>query len=310
MAKDPWQGYIQMERVGNPRLITMQAGGNNAGFYNVASSCLFHDRDMDYGPDYPDQGECLKAITDARNYINGGQLQEDIRITIQDIIDHPAVSGNPDFQLFVVGYGHFFAVDDDTTWCNDHSFVLPWRLQQRQKLLLDLRKDINALVEGVNTASYNAVMSFNNPKIGWIDVTKEGGVDAFAGGRFCEAGHSFFDQYFGDKVFLWNASPSGVIINNNGDITEREPTEDEFNKWYATGLYTDDPNEVPYGDLNTQVVSGGPSQGGGAGVALRPFHPKEIGHTNMASRIVARLQQVYGTAMPEPSTEPTPAARL
>ncbi|KAF2110764.1 SGNH hydrolase-type esterase domain-containing protein [Lophiotrema nucula] len=314
MAFQPWRGYVQMDAVGRPGLITMQAGGNDVGFYNVATSCLFHVENVDYGPIYPDrEGKCKKAIEGARDYVqkegnpNIRALGYDMWKTIDDVMTHESHSDDPEFRLYVIGYGAFFNVDDDSTWCNNFSFVVPWH-DRSQKLTLELRRDINDLVEQTNSKIEEQVLSFNNPKIGFIDVGS-----AFDGNRFCETGHSPWDQYFGNKVLLWNASPDGIILKLNNNYTERDtaPTQDEFDKWLATGMFTDDPNEITPEQYTTNDISfPGPKQGGLPGIILRPFHPKEDGHANMAKIIVDRIKADFAAqtpAPPQPTSTPPPS---
>ncbi|KAF2730595.1 SGNH hydrolase [Polyplosphaeria fusca] len=304
MAFEEWRGYKQMDAVGVPGLITMQAGGNDVGFYNVATSCLFHVEDGDYGPVYPDPaGRCKQAIDGARDYIQkdgAPGLGYDMKATIQDVLDHPSHSGDPEFRLFVIGYGHFFNVDDDSTWCNDFSFVLPWK-DRSQKLTLELRRDINNLVEETNRKTADQVASFNDPKVQFVDSSP-----AFQGARFCETGHGPWDQFFGNKVLLWNASPEGVILkssDNEYTLRDTEPTEDEFNKWLETGTFTDDPNEISLDsyDTNAEAFSG-PRQGASPGVLLRPFHPKADGHANMAKIIVDQIKASFSEQAPPPAS--------
>jgi hypothetical protein len=54
MADTAFMGYIQMDRAATPDLVTMQAGGGDAGFWNVVNNCLSHEQNQNYGPDWPD----------------------------------------------------------------------------------------------------------------------------------------------------------------------------------------------------------------------------------------------------------------
>jgi lysophospholipase L1-like esterase len=293
MIHEPINGHIQMEEVGErPSVITMQAGGNNAGFYDVASNCIFHDADKDYGAAFPEQGECTAAIERAHNYLtNPNQdhwLEFDVKATIQEIFDKELAKSNPDFRLYIIGYAHFFDVRDDATWCDDFTFNLPWHLNQRQNLKLDLRKQINGLVEDLNQGLRRSAESFGNNKIGYIDVSS-----GFDGGRFCEVGHNAWDQFFGPKVLLWNWLGS-IVTEVNGVDEEREPSQEEFDNWLKTGKFTNDPNEITEGEVAIQS----PKQGNSPGSALRPFHPKAKGHEVMAKAIIERFKKDLAPAPP------------
>jgi hypothetical protein len=72
---------------------------------------LFHVENTDYGPVHPDPaGKCQQALDGARSYIQKdgqGGLGDDMYRTIQDVLDHPSHSGDAEFRLYVIGYGHF-----------------------------------------------------------------------------------------------------------------------------------------------------------------------------------------------------------
>ena len=68
-------GQHQMGKVGNPDVVIMTSGGNNAGFGNIVDVCIYHsDPRHDYGNAYSDDpdrsGECAKALDAALDYIN------------------------------------------------------------------------------------------------------------------------------------------------------------------------------------------------------------------------------------------------
>jgi hypothetical protein len=232
-----------MKGIGDcPSVVTMQAGGNNAGFYDVASNCIFHDQDKVYRPAFPEKGECTDAMDRSMIYLttpnkDGNWLEYDVIKMIQEIFDNDPTKSNPDFRLYVIGYAHFFDVRDGATMCNDFSLTLPWKWDHKENLVMDLRKQINNLTNTLNQGLKRAVENFGNDKIGYIDVTR-----GFDGGRFCEAGHSQWEQFFGNKVLMWNWLGS-IITKLNGEKFEREPTQ-EFDHWLQTGAFTDDPNEV------------------------------------------------------------------
>jgi hypothetical protein len=307
MAAAAHQGHIQSKDIGPVDVLTMQVGGNNAGFYNLATKCIFHAEVQDYGPEYPADGECLKAIKASRRYIDTwsgwipGTLYADAYNTIRDVVnDHPGT------KIYVIGYTYFFADSDEDTWCNDFSFVT--KTEQRQKLTLELRRDINLLVTEMNNQIRLATQKFKD--VGFIDIWP-----GFNKHRFCEKSHSAWDQYFGNQVYLWNASPEGVLLNYNGQLIVREPTQSEFSKWYnghdlLYGKFTNDKDEV---NINaTQIKTQSPNQGGSPGVILRTFHPKENGHRVIAKAIMERLKNVLKThsTPPPPPPPPTPTKSL
>ncbi|ORY68924.1 uncharacterized protein BCR38DRAFT_406802 [Pseudomassariella vexata] len=48
-----------------------------------------------------------------------------------------------------------------------------------------------------------------------------------------------FDQYFGPKVKLWNASPEGAVLKVDGEFSVRDPTVDKLDHWRETAKFTD-----------------------------------------------------------------------
>lgn len=78
-------------------------------------------------------------------------LQQSIIDAVLDILNYDGVRYNKEFRLYIIGYAPLFAVDDAATWCNNESFVVPWRHQQHQQLSMELRKELNGLIEAVNS---------------------------------------------------------------------------------------------------------------------------------------------------------------
>jgi hypothetical protein len=76
MTRDYWlQEKYQIEYVEDSAVILIQAGGNNPGFYDVATHCLYHAEDEDYGAFYPDpSGACKQAIDRVWGKINSGEI--------------------------------------------------------------------------------------------------------------------------------------------------------------------------------------------------------------------------------------------
>jgi len=316
-------------------MILLQAGGNNAGFAAVAYACIFTPVGTDWGAPYPDpKGPCYLALEAAEKYIfsqewNG--LWFDARWIINQIFDDPKVKNNPNFRLFLSGYFQFFYdKGGDGDWCDSISFGL--RYENRPLLSLALRKKINELIRGLNAGIKKAVeTSFHPDRTKFIDIDS-----AITDGKFCQPGHNIWDQYWGDKVILWNMSPQGVVFNTGGTgavdgqnntYEVREPTRAEFDKWLETGRYTDDPREVPtnmsaianaahaglgqadgvaMGDDPKWLDYIGPYQKNFPGMGLRPFHPKSIGYTMMARKMMTEIEGEYRDNPAKPPKTPFP----
>lgn len=260
-------GQQQVKNTGSPHLITMTAGGNNAGFFNIASNCLYQQDDKDYGPEFADDpdgtGECAKAIKGSSDYINGvvGDIGRDLNATIADIVDSSQAQSHLDFFLYVTGYAHFFAVDDN--WCDGYSFgAYPSR---QPKLTLKVRQAINGLTEDLNNVYQKVVMNFPHKGLRYISIT-----EGFSGHRFCETPQWwqkpiwFNRQYYGTTVWIWNLSPPQL---DNADETTPVPVPPEG---LSGGLFTFD-TATP-------------------GWQQRPFHPKAPGYSAIRDAIKAQMK--------------------
>lgn len=103
----------QMAKTGSPHLVIMTAGGNNAGFYDIAMSCICQlDKDHDFGAVFPDDGGCSAAIQRSKDYIDN-IISIDLANTIRDILNTPQAKSHIDFNLYVIGYVQFFNLDED-----------------------------------------------------------------------------------------------------------------------------------------------------------------------------------------------------
>lgn len=123
-----------MGKVGNPNLVAMTSGGNNAGFASVIENCIYHpDPTTNYGKAYADDtdgtGKCAMAMKSAKNYITNF-MPEDLSKTIDDILIEPIVKSDADFLLYVTGYAQFFGTDYDA-WCDTYSLNIPSIISRR-----------------------------------------------------------------------------------------------------------------------------------------------------------------------------------
>jgi hypothetical protein len=143
----------QMDKLSRPKMVLLQAGGNDAIFYPMADACLFHANiTKDYGTKYQDDnpesptGECMREISLVRGRVQGNDIRKGVEDTINMWRSHPAVTGN-DATLFMLGYARFFALDDA---CNDWDFGIALQnTTQRQNVVRGIREDFNDLVSTV-----------------------------------------------------------------------------------------------------------------------------------------------------------------
>jgi hypothetical protein len=117
----------QMDNTTRPKLVLMEAGGNDAIFCPMADACLFKSNNSrTYGKLYEDddpnnpEGECRYEIGQVKGRIEGDNIKNLVVQTIDMWRKHPAVGDN-DASLFLLGYAGFFAPGLDPA-CNQWDF--------------------------------------------------------------------------------------------------------------------------------------------------------------------------------------------
>jgi hypothetical protein len=120
--------------------------------------------------------------------------------------------------------------------------------------------------------------------IKYVSVT-----EGFNGHRFCEAGHSFEDQWYSDQVYIWNLQ----YFNNNQEVTGTVISSDKDSDGHQV-LWMQWPfTNQSMADFDTGLSEQSGSGGGNEisnGWRLRPFHPKANGHTVIKNSVIAQLK--------------------
>ncbi|KAJ9637335.1 hypothetical protein H2199_007622 [Coniosporium tulheliwenetii] len=242
----------QMPKTGDrPRIITMTAGGNDAGFFNVVINCVYQQYLLiNYGPAYPDpNGLCAIAIKNATDYIERAAgsnpdvlgLSEDLAATLDDIFASNKIGDRESFRLYVTGIA------------------------------------INGLVEKFNRVYEKTIADYPDKRVRYVEVTQ-----GFEGNRFCEEGKSHRDQYYSDDVWLWNLPPPYE--------TDQTAEMDHYYTTRSAILDKEDPEDFShvfdiFNDVKFESGVNGP------GWMLRPFHPKEKGHAAIKDAIIAQARR-------------------
>ncbi|KIM96268.1 hypothetical protein OIDMADRAFT_58609 [Oidiodendron maius Zn] len=269
----------QMDQVGNPMMLTYQAGANNCGFGTAVAKCLYPLPGLlGYDKPYPDpDGDCAKQVHDTNTYINDmrtdpsygfhGLYQDEIA-TVRNVLGHTAVKDNPDFRLYVLGYAHFFNLGSN--YCDNLSFAALNANYQPPNVTNQLRTDFNDAITRVNNILRKVVHDVGDPRAKFIDISP-----AFNGHRFCEDNHNAKDQWFNNDVWLWNLNwPS------------QDPPTDPLSLAGALIVNGTMPAPVSISSLNGTV---GDEMAGARDMAwvMRPFHPKIGGTLAIAEYIMA-----------------------
>ena len=259
------KGQKQIENLGSsPKLAVMTSGGNNALFYRVVDSCIYHsEKSRNYGLPYADDvnktNDCAMAINNSTTYINNG-LSGDLNRTFDDIFLAQNVMSQPDFLLYLTEYAQFFNLNDD--WCDCHSFSI--RYWDRPHLSHVLRADINGLVTKLNAVYNQTIRDYPNKNVRFIDLDS-----LFDDHRFCEAGSTLLYEYCNSNIWFWDALwPWGCPFTST-NVTEFET---ELQAFSANMTITS----------RTGAVS--------EGYLLRHFHPKIDGHTAIKDAITAQMR--------------------
>lgn len=276
----------QLDFVGTPHLLTMELGGNDCHFAEIARTCIFVGELL---TEYPDPASaCTKLLTDWGNYINsdsniaGESFYFDHHATLKDIMNSETIKGRDDFYFYIVGYAEFFNTSPGSDWCNDQSFGKIFH----PKLSNGLRSKINELVAAVNSKIAQSVQDMGNKNIKFLDVSP-----LYENHRFCEPGHTFDDQYYSKDVWIWNLSPPETDPGFTNDLASQA-------KWQAQWIAN---SKLPNGKVATpddiQTMLGGKSSSSG-----RVFHPKIGGYASMKSAMITMLQndKVPGVKPPHP----------
>jgi hypothetical protein len=95
----------QLSLVGTPYLLTMQLGGNNAHFSDIARDCIYLGSSN--GKEYPDPDSgCTQSINLWGNYIKNESVENgfkyDYVTALNGILNWPTIKGRSDFYLYTV----------------------------------------------------------------------------------------------------------------------------------------------------------------------------------------------------------------
>lgn len=294
----------QLNGVGSPHLLTMELGGNNCHFSDIARACIYVGHaGLGDGKEYPNpDGDCYQAITKWEEYILSdsqvakGSLYFDHHQTLLDILDWSTIKGRDDFYLYIVGYAEFFNTSPGSDWCNDQSFGKV----HKPSLTNTLRSKMNELVRNVNSKIAQSVTDMHNDHIKFLDPSP-----LYEGHRFCEPGQTLSNQYFLNDVWFWNLSPPEDDPDYLNILTD--PLQPVWQAaWLAGDLY---PNGTKATQDQIMAMVGGsnPYSSG------RTFHPKNGGHTAIKNGMISLLRNnnvpgVKGAAPPPPPLPKQPYA--
>ena len=255
----------QLSQVGQPNLLTMQLGGNNVHFSDIAKACIYVG-DVGVQKDYPDPlGTCFQTIAKWEAYLDAPasagadkSFYFDHNTELQAILASDNIVNRDDFYFYIVGYAEFFNTKSpDSDWCNNESFGV----FKAPKLSNALRSKINELTVKTNGVMAQSTSDIQNDHVKFWDPSP-----SFETHRFCEPGQNLNNQYFLHDVYFWNLTPP----EDDDDYAALSDTDARETAWAENHIFFNGTKATP-AQLETLLDSGGSSSG-------RTFHPKLGGH--------------------------------
>lgn len=277
MAKDDRNGKPpQIEQVEDPQLIVMTAGGNNGRFFEIATNCVYHQDNKDYGPPYErdpkHKGLCAKSLDSTLSYIEDTSpwsgLGYDLRVTLDDILKNEHTKKYKEFFIYVTGYVHFWNVD--TEYCNE----CVWSVNPGYQTTLskELRVAMNDAVQKFNER-YAATIAAYKPRAGatvrFVDISHN-----FNGHRFCEEQNkgTCRTMDMAQNVYIWSLSVTAWDVQQHPKNPFPSMCKQGCTLWdfSVPGNYVDGSSE--------------PSK-------TRVMHPKEGGHFEISQHLYQKFQE-------------------
>ncbi len=188
---------------------TLSIGGNDAGFGEIAESCLF----------WQDAKRCQQLLAAAPAKI--AALKGPLMQVYYDILDS-RLARNPEFLLIVTGYGVFFDASNDK--CTGTEWFGPWG----QYLTSGLRCEIDYLVALMNIVITDAVNQVNadTDSIGKKQVAFYDIDLAYQNHRFCDpANEQWKDDAWYFRIFGPDMDTDGTVVSGNaiGNPRDAQP---------------------------------------------------------------------------------------
>jgi len=247
-----------------PELVTLSMGGNDIGFKELVSTCIYSLR-------FLTTMNCDEAIADSMKRLHSPDfVKAATGVIIKALLKGTARVGQ-DFKVYVTGYAQFF--NEQTTQCNHVSFR-PFRsVFAPQYLTIERRQTLNMIARELNLALKTAVMtaSVGAPnRVFFVDYDAQ-----FNGHRFCDRDEPNPEDP--DTWFLTYGSDAAAI----GDFLNSIPRlhgllSGQSNETLSESEFYQLISEAAGGDLTKVLLGAG---------AVRVFHPKPVGHQAIAEQL-------------------------
>ena len=161
---------------GKPGFVTISLGGNDIGFKELVTRCI-------YGIWFFTPGKtCDDVIKSSREKIANPDFQSGFIKVINKALEKGTDAVGPTFKVFVVGYAQFF--NEQNPVCNDKQLLTPGYLNPHRHgtLTIELRQTLNELARALNAAIQTGIQGVDNPdQVVYIDYDA-----AFDTHRFCD----------------------------------------------------------------------------------------------------------------------------
>ncbi|KFY31523.1 hypothetical protein V493_01031 [Pseudogymnoascus sp. VKM F-4281 (FW-2241)] len=230
---------------------TLSIGGNDVGFSDIAYNCVITPNTVHWGS--TNRGYCTDAEKKAVDYMSDTGTSG-LRLRLKEAyLSILKKSGQDFFHLYVTSYVNFF--NAATTDCNDTSFHYhwggykpspDWPIGRIVYLSTDLRSELNALVDKLNTVIAGAVSDANAEhglaQVHFVDLAK-----SFDNGhRWCENPKGEFHEPnpSRDDTWFFLSGWGDVSIDAAGASTTNSTEDAELASIVSTG-------KIPLPDAKT-----------------------------------------------------------
>lgn len=262
---------------GKPQFVTINLGGNDIGFKELVTRCI-------YGIWVFTPGKtCDDVIKSSQDKVKSADFKKGIAEVIDKAIAKGTATVGGSFKVFVLGYAQFF--NDRTEQCNNKQLLTPAYLlpHAHGTLTIELRQTLNQLARDLNEAIQTAIMGVSNPaQVIYVDYDR-----AFESHRFCdrpEPNPTDPDTWFitfpvkeeeeqANRDFLLGIPR---IRDLKDDPSSKPVTEDEFIQ--LIGEASGDDNKRLQIGIDTVSV----------------FHPTPMGHRAIETILRAAVERAYG----------------
>ncbi|KAI4086804.1 MAG: hypothetical protein LQ344_007280 [Seirophora lacunosa] len=266
-----------------PEFITLSMGGNDIGFKELVSVCVYSIRIFTLK-------DCAEVIADSQRRLADPDFVRDAVNVISTALRKGSSRSGPNFKVYVTGYAQFF--NEQNLQCNFVSLKPSWSPFARQYLTIDLRQALNKIARDLNAVLQTAVMRANigaPRRVFFINYD-----DLFEGHRFCDR-----EEPNPNDPETWfftlgsNEAEIGQFLNSIPRISR-----------LLNGRRDEPVSDQEFFRLIGEAAHGDERKRDNGVAAFRIMHPKPLGHRAIEGRLRAALLATTGRISTGPTDNP------